>query len=81
MTSFILGFLIALLYESFMRRLFGGKGLIVRGWKLHHSLYGVLSILLSFINRKIFFFGFGVGVIAQHTFFEGFWFITKESVQ
>ncbi len=76
--SFLFGFLAAALYESAMIRLFSGNGLIISGWRLHHSLYGLLFILLGLINKKVFLLGFGIGIIAQHTLTDGFWFLTRE---
>jgi hypothetical protein len=76
--SIILGFIAAWLYELLMLNLFNGKGLIVSGWRLHHSLYGLPFLVGGFLSKKAFFAGFGLGIIAQHSITDGFWFITKE---
>ncbi len=82
--SLVLGFAVAYIYE------FGGRyilkmlfqndrlGLIIYGYRLHHSLYGILFLFLSLINRSLFFAGFGVGIIVQHTLFGGFQFVSRE---
>jgi hypothetical protein len=82
--SFILGFTIAYIYE------FGGKylakllfdddnlGLIIYGYRFHHSLYGLLAFFLASKNKDWFWIGFGLGIIAQHTYFGRFEFISKE---
>lgn len=79
--SFTLGFFVAWLYDVSMMRLFSGKGFIVLGYRLHHSLYGLLFFLLSLIQKKFFLFGFGLGIIAQHALTDGLWFITKEPIK
>ncbi len=78
---FFVGFVAAWFYEQIMLSVFGGNGLIVWNWRLHHSLYGLLFISLGVITRKTPLISFGVGIIAQHTLTDGFWFITKESVK
>lgn len=79
--SFLLGIVAAYLYESLAglvgKNIFNKEALIVNGYKLHHSLYGVLFLVLAYINKNTFFVGFGLGIIAQHTLTDGFRFIQK----
>ncbi len=82
--SFALGFILAYTYE------FGGKylakwlfhsdnpGLIIYGYRFHHSLYGILAFFLAVKSRKSFWIGLGLGIITQHTLFGGFEFISRE---
>ena len=53
------------------------------GYHYHHSLFGLISFLLipklwGDINKALFAFGFGIGVILQHYLKDGFVFITKD---
>lgn len=79
--SFVLGIISAFLYESLARyigvNMFKRDALIVSGYKLHHSLYGLLFLAFAYVNKSIFLAGFGLGVIAQHTLTDGFRFIQK----
>ena len=82
--SFIFGFLFAYVYE------FGGKhliklatnevnpGLIIGCYRLHHSIYGLISFGYATIKMDTFWISFGLGIILQHTLFDGFYFITPE---
>ena len=79
--SIIVGIFAAVLYENFAR-MFGTKvlhktELVVWGFKLHHSLYGLLSFAIYGANKNMFFLGFGIGIILQHTATDGFKFIQK----
>ncbi len=71
--------LVAWLYEFTAINLFHKTSLIILGYRLHHSLYGVLFIVLSLINKNVFLLGFGIGIIVQHTVSDGFRFLSKES--
>ena len=75
--SFVLGFVSAWLYELFAINILQRDSLIIRGWRLHHSLYGLLSIFIWITNKKTFFLGFGIGILAQHTVTDGFRFISR----
>lgn len=80
-TSFVLGVILAFIYESIARtvgkNIFNKETLVIYGYKLHHSLYGVLFLVLAYVNRNVFLAGFGLGIITQHTFTDGFRFIQK----
>ena len=77
--SLILGFVCASIYEILSgiiaRNVFGKDELVIGDYKLHHSLYGLFFLLLGYLNRRSFFLGFGIGIIIQHTFTDGFKFI------
>ncbi len=81
-TGFIVGCIGAFIYENLpFSKIFGIKKLIIRGYKFHHSLYGLLLILMAllFHENSIFFVSSGLGVIAEHYLTGGgFDFITKE---
>jgi hypothetical protein len=79
--SFVLGIISAYVYESLAgivgNNIFSKEALVIYGYKLHHSLYGVLFLVLAYVNRNVFLAGFGLGIITQHTFTDGFRFIQK----
>jgi hypothetical protein len=79
--SFILGIVSAIIYESLAKiigvNVFKKEALVVSGYKLHHSLYGVFFLLFSLVSKKYFFLGFGLGIIFQHTVTDGFLFVQK----
>ena len=79
--SFVLGIISAYVYESLAgivgNNIFNKEALVIYGYKLHHSLYGVLFLVLAYVNRNVFLAGFGFGIITQHTFTDGFRFIQK----
>ena len=80
--SFVAGIIFAFIYENLpFSKVFGVKKLVIKKYKFHHSLYGVLLILLAFYFQAyfIFLFSSGVGVIIEHYLTGGgFDFITKE---
>jgi hypothetical protein len=75
--SFILGLLSAFLYEWIAINQIKVEALYFSGYRMHHSLYGLLSVAVFAVTKKHFFLGFGLGIIIQHTVTDGFWFITK----
>ena len=84
--GFILGILLAYLYEMFMYKIgkkLGRSELVIVGYKLHHSIYGLIPICIAVffipdIYLKSFFLAFGVGIIVQHYFTgDGLVFVTK----
>jgi len=64
-----------------MLQLFGGQGLILGEYRLHHSLYGLLFILLGIFTHRLTLMSFGLGIIVQHTATDGLWFLTKEVIK
>ena len=55
-----------------------------KGYHIHHSTYGLVCCLVApFIANNIFetifFMGFGLGIIIEHTLHERFVFIEKEN--
>lgn len=82
--AFVLGFVTAYVYEIVAfnagREILetDNPGLIIAGYRLHHSLYGLLSLVLWATQKKEFYLGFGLGIIVQHTMYDGFRFVSKE---
>lgn len=82
--SFVLGMTFAYIYENLpFYKLTGKKALIISGYKLHHSLYGVLLILIAFLNifpiNNLILISTGFGIIFEHYLTGGgLDFITEE---
>lgn len=78
------GGLSAFVYEHTVSKITGKEKLVVGGYKLHHSLYGVLLVLIAVLlktnsDTSVFLFSSGIGVIAEHYLTGGgLDFITKE---
>lgn len=71
----------AFVYENSISNITKIKKLVVGGYKLHHSLYGVFLIILSifFKGQSVFLISTGIGMIVEHYFTGGgLDFITKE---
>lgn len=70
MCWFLAGVLVTRLYERLTR----GMMVVIRGYHLHHSLYGVVLVLLAVLLREwvnpAIPAGLAAGVIVQHTFSE-----------
>ncbi len=78
--SVILGFISAFIWEFFSGKIIHQTALILYGYRLHHSLYGIASILYGTTNKNHFLIGFGIGIIIQHTLTDGFRFISLEPI-
>lgn len=76
--SIILGYIIAHLYERVIVMATKKDALIIKGYRLHHSLYGTAFLVLGFLSQNIIAIGLGVGIIVQHTLTDGFRFVSKE---
>ena len=82
--SFVLGIVFAYIYENLpFYKFTGKKALIVSGYRLHHSLYGLLLIIISLLNifpiSNLLLISAGVGIIFEHYLTGGgLDFITKE---
>ena len=91
-TDFLLGIVATLLFEQVLKR---NKKLrdryyrhheILFGYHVHHSLYGLFSVIASIIlfalghsMPAVFWFMFGIGIIFEHTISDGrFIFIEKQ---
>lgn len=81
----ILGVLIAHGYENLpLRKIFKREALVICGYKLHHSLYGVILIIITFMSNikpttAVILISIGVGIIFQHYLTGGkFDLITKD---
>ncbi len=52
-----------------------------KGYHFHHNLFAVPLFLIAFFTQEVIavvLLGSGIGLIIQHTYREGFKFITKE---
>lgn len=82
--SFISGMAFAYIYENLpFYKFTGKKALIIFGYRLHHSLYGLLLVLISFMNilsiNNLILISAGFGIILEHYLTGGgLDFITKE---
>lgn len=72
----IFGFITAYLYENIGKHIVKREKLVVGGFRLHHSLYGLVFIALGLVNISFIF--FGLGILIQHTLTDGFRFLSKE---
>lgn len=82
--SFILGAIFAYIYENLpFYKFTGKKTLTISGYRLHHSLYGLLLILIALLNifpiNNLILISGGLGIIFEHYLTGGgLDFITKE---
>lgn len=82
--SFISGIIIAYIYENLpFYKFTGKKALIIYGYRLHHSLYGLLLVLIAFMSmlpiNNLILISAGLGIIFEHYLTGGgLDFITKE---
>ncbi len=83
--GFCSGFLFSFIWEFVtMNILKTGKYAYVGGFHFHHSLFGLVAFLLTLVYKNdyvkvVFFIGFGVGVITQHTITDRLVFISRDS--
>ncbi len=81
---FVSGMIFAYIYENLpFKRYTGKNALIVFGYRLHHSLYGLLLILVAMLNifavNNLLLISAGLGIIFEHYLTGGgLDFITKE---
>ncbi len=76
--SAIFGIVLAYFWEYFCTHIIKKKELRLFGWRLHHSIYGIIFVVVGLFNQNIINIGIGVGILIQHTFTDGFRFISKE---
>ncbi len=84
--GFVFGYIISEVYERIVLNIAKKlkiTGLIIFGYRLHHSLYGLLIITIALIlydsSISFLLISIGLGNIVQHYFSgDGFVFITKE---
>lgn len=85
--SFITGMVFAYIYENLpFYKFTGKKALIISGYRLHHSLYGLLLVLIAFMNilpiNNLILILAGIGIIFEHYLTGGgLDFITKEKTR
>jgi len=78
------GVVFAYIYENLpFYKFTGKKALIISGYRLHHSLYGLLLILITVLNifpaSNSILFSAGIGIIFEHYLTGGgLDFVTKE---
>lgn len=77
-SSILLGYILAHVYEKVATVVSRNRPLVVNGYRLHHSLYGVLCIGLGYWSQQPLLYGIAIGIIIQHTLTDGFRFISKE---
>jgi len=73
----ILGYTLASLWELFCKYIINKTSLIIRGYRLHHSLYGIVLIIIGTLMDISTPLSIGIGIIIQHTVTDGFRFISK----
>ena len=56
----IIGFFLAYGWEWLCERIIKVKAMIVFGYRLHHSLYGLAFIIMGFVFQNIIPFGLGM---------------------
>jgi hypothetical protein len=82
--GFIAGMIFAYIYENLpFYKFTGKKALIISGYRLHHSLYGLLLVLIAFMNilpiNNLILISAGFGIIIEHYLTGGgLDFITQE---
>ncbi|VVA44473.1 conserved hypothetical protein [Candidatus Roizmanbacteria bacterium] len=84
--GFVFGYVISEVYERIglnITKKLRITGLIIFGYRLHHSLYGLLIIIIGLLfnnsTNPLLLISIGLGNITQHYFSgDGFVFITKE---
>lgn len=85
----IVGYVAAALYEHIAKKMgvifLDKKSLIIYGFRLHHSLYGLLGLIISIVffvsgmfKAAQVLLGISIGILLQHFVTDGFKFITKE---
>lgn len=80
--GFAAGIIFSLIYEAgyeIISKYRGKPNLVIFGnYHLHHSLYGVILIVLFFFLFNFYLLGAGISIIARHTATEGkFSFVEK----
>ena len=76
--SIVFGYVLAHVYEKVAIVVSRKRPLVVYGYRLHHSLYGLLFMGLGYWQQQPFFYSIAIGIIMQHTITDGFRFISKE---
>lgn len=76
--SCISGIILAYLWEYICIHLIKKTSFIIRGFRFHHSIYGLIFIASGIVFRNATILGIGLGIIVQHTITDGFRFVSKE---
>lgn len=75
--SIIVGYILAYYWEFFCIHILHKKSLIIGGYRLHHSLYGLFFVIAGLYLQNIMLIGLGIGILIQHFITDGFKFISK----
>lgn len=54
---------------------------IIKGYHFHHSMFTIPALFIALFTQEVItviLLGLGIGIIIQHTYREGFKFITKK---
>jgi hypothetical protein len=78
LTYLAIGFIAAVLYDHLIRKISKKDALIVSGYRLHHSLYGLAFLVLGVGMQSYKCIALGIGILIQHTITDGFRFLSKE---
>jgi len=70
LAGILIGFIYELGYRITARRLKRWLVLRIKGFRIHHSLFGLIIILISLVIREYFLLALGLGIIAQHILVE-----------
>jgi len=73
-----LGYIGISIFEFVALNIFRKEKFLISGYRLHHSLYGLLFIIIGFMLPATFMIFLGCGIVLQHTVTDGFRFISKE---
>ena len=70
LAGIVAGFIYELGYRI-IARVFKRKPVLrVRGFRIHHSVYGIIVAAVSLWTRDYFLLSLGIGIIIQHIFIE-----------
>lgn len=76
--SILFGYILAHVYEKVAIVVSRNRPLVLFGYRMHHSLYGILFVGLGYWYQSLLLFGIAIGILLQHTLTDGFRFISKE---
>jgi len=68
----ILGYFLIIGYEKLIKlvntKYKRNTILLIRNYHFHHSLYGILLLILFLFTKQVILFGLGIGIILRHTY-------------
>ena len=77
-SSILFGYILAHVYEKVAIVVSRKRPLVLFGYRLHHSLYGILFVGLGYWYQQSLLYSIAIGIIIQHTITDGFRFVSKE---